>query len=66
MQTNHLSWVKSFGSSGGYYDKINDLISQTKLTSESSTNIIKHAVSLPANTPVNAGNLYMFKDSNYE
>jgi len=30
MMNNHLNWAKSFGSAGGYYDKINEMITQNK------------------------------------
>jgi hypothetical protein len=65
MQSNHLNWAKSFGSAGGYYDKINEMITctTTKAVGQTSTNMIKHATSLPSNTPSSnfENNLYMIK-----
>lgn len=66
MQSNHLNWAKSFGSAGGYYDKINEMITQNKMGS-SSTNVIKHASSMPSSSPNTnfESNLYMInKDQN--
>jgi hypothetical protein len=65
MQTNHLSWAKSFGSAGGYYDKINEMIMSNK-HGQSTSNVIKHAHSLPSNTPYTnfENNLYMINKDN--
>ena len=66
MQSNHFNWAKSFGSAGGYYDKINEMINQNKMGS-SSTNVIKHASSMPSSSPNTnfESNLYMInKDQN--
>ena len=66
MQSNHLNWAKSFGSAGGYYDKINEMITQNKMVS-SSSNVIKHANSMPSNSPNTnfESNLYMIKKDQY-
>jgi hypothetical protein len=68
MHSNQLNWAKSFGSAGGYYDKINEMITNNKLmgTSASTSNVIKHAASLPANTPTTTNfenNLFMLNNN---
>jgi hypothetical protein len=57
-----LNWAKSFGSAGGYYDKINEML--TNKMGQSSSNVIKHAASLPAASPNTnfENNLYMINN----